>query len=93
MESFSVCVECYYKKAELKFREEKAEKDGNLLRLERVPYYICPICREETYDLDVEVFVEKAIGNFMKSSESKTIDVGAIFCEKSPTEAKSKKAN
>jgi len=84
------------REAELKFREEKAEKDGNLLRLERIPYYICPICEEETYDLDVEVFVEKAIGDFMKSnvrSKSKTIDVGVIFCVKFSAEGKSKKAN
>jgi hypothetical protein len=94
MEPFGICAECYYEKAELRFREEKAEREGALLRLERAPYHICPICKEETYDLDVEVFVEKEVEYFMKNNvESKTIDVGAMFCVNSNTMEKATRTN
>lgn len=80
LEPFGVCAECYYEKAELRFREETAEKDGAMLRLERIPYYHCPRCGEETYVLDVEVFVEREMKKFMEGDGKEgAINVGAMF--------------
>ncbi|NPV73338.1 MAG: YgiT-type zinc finger protein [Pelotomaculum sp.] len=76
LEPVSVCAECYSGNAQLRFREERAEKNGALLLLEKVPYYLCPVCGEETYDLDVEVFVEKEIEKFLEGEEkSRTVNV------------------
>lgn len=79
-EQFDVCARCCFEMAELRFREETVEKNGEVLRLKRIPYYYCPRCGEETYDLDVEVFVERAIKWFAEGSgKAETINVGALF--------------
>ncbi|HHW42611.1 MAG TPA: YgiT-type zinc finger protein [Desulfotomaculum sp.] len=81
LEPFDICAECHFPKAELRFREETVKRDGAVLHLERIPYYHCPRCGEETYDLDVEVFVERAIKEFKEGNvEGRgAIDVGAEF--------------
>ncbi|OAT83491.1 YgiT-type zinc finger protein [Desulfotomaculum copahuensis] len=82
LEQFSVCAGCYHEKAELRFtrREIVKRKDGAILYLKRIPYYWCEKCGEETYDLQVEVFVERAMKAFEEGKvKPGAIDVGAEF--------------
>ncbi|NHM26994.1 MULTISPECIES: YgiT-type zinc finger protein [Desulfofundulus] len=80
LELVGICAGCYYENAELRFKEKTLVKDGAALCLKRIPYYYCPRCGEETYDLDVEVFVERAIKRFTEGNgKGETIDVGNLF--------------
>ncbi|MDI6710474.1 MAG: hypothetical protein QME76_07280 [Bacillota bacterium] len=78
----AVCAACYERghltrpEARLRFREETVERNGNLLRLVGIPYYACPRCGAETYELRVEAFVEQAVRDFLDGETAGgTIDV------------------
>lgn len=86
MREFAVCAACYEREhlirreARLCFREETVERHGQVLRLIGIPYYTCPRCGAETYELHVEAFVEQAVRDFLDGETAGgTIDVAMRF--------------
>ena len=75
MEQYCSCAECG-SRAELRFEDREERKNGKVLRLKRVPYYLCPVCGEPTYDFHIELKIEQLIKSL---KGSKTVNLEKAF--------------